>query len=299
MNSKEYFINAYNDSLSHLIYLHEKQKMSSNVQFSIEQLRCQYNDKPVLHIDSLVIPRNKLVFILGASGVGKSTLIETLGLMNNTIDATSNSKVMAHAINDDLINLKEVWNRDDKHISETRRRLFSFIFQSTNLMPNFTAGENMSINLLINGKGFLEVKPKILSIMEKLDLDEELFDKDVSKLSGGQRQRVAFVRAILGNYEVLFGDEPTGNLDQRTAFTLMEILKTYLVDKTGIIVSHDINLALNFADIIIVLSKKCNGDTNTFGYLKEEDVYFKNETEWTNRGSTKIDNLESLLLKKL
>lgn len=273
--------------------------MSNHAQFSIEQLRCQYNGNPVLCIDSLVIPRNKLVFILGASGVGKSTLIETLGLMNNTIDVNSSSKVIAHAINEDQVNLKEVWNEDDNHISETRRRLFSFIFQSTNLMPNFTAGENMSINLLINGKNFLEVKPEILSIMKKLDLDEDLFDKDVSKLSGGQRQRVAFVRAILGNYEVLFGDEPTGNLDQRTAFNLMEILKTYLVNKTGIIVSHDINLALNFADVIIVLSKNENSDTSSYGYLKEEDVYIKNKTEWTNRDSEKVANIERLLLRKL
>jgi len=273
--------------------------MSNHAQFSIEQLRCQYNGNPVLCIDSLNIPKNKLVFILGASGVGKSTLIETLGLMNNTIDVNSNSKVITHVNNKEQVNLKEMWNKDDDHISETRRKLFSFIFQSTNLMPNFTAGENMSINLLINGKKFLEVKPQILSIMKMLDLDEEVFDKDVSKLSGGQRQRVAFVRAILGNYEVLFGDEPTGNLDQRTAFTLMEILKNHLVNKTGIIVSHDINLALNFADLIIVLSKNDNSDTSTYGYLNEEDIYVKNKTEWATRDNEKIANMENLLLGKL
>ncbi len=148
-------------------------------------------------------------------------------------------------------------------------------------MPNFSAGENMCLALLLNGKTFEESKNIVINLMKEVDLDPTLFDRKVTELSGGQRQRIAFVRAFAAKFEVLFGDEPTGNLDEETAHKLMSTLKTYLQKnrKTGIIVSHDIDLALDFADHIFFIKKKGN-DQYHYGHLDQNQVFTKKEDSW-------------------
>ena len=225
--------------------------------FKIENLECAYsNGKTVLHIEDLEIPKGKLVFVLGVSGIGKSTLIETLGLMNNTIKNANNCKIV-FSNQDTNDNIGDIWKKDNSYISQFRRKHFSFIFQNTNLMPNFTAGENMAVRMLLEGESIADSKDRVMHFMDKLDLDRSLFDRNIYELSGGQRQRLAFVRAIASDFGVLFGDEPTGNLDKNTSHKLMRTLKEILEDLngSGLIVSHDIPLALNFADIILLLSR--------------------------------------------
>lgn len=256
--------------------------------FQISDLTCEYiTNKPVLHIKRLAIPRSKLIFVIGVSGIGKSTFIETLGFMNRTIANTPAMSLTYHkAGQSSTQELKNSWSLSDDDLSDFRRQNFSFIFQNTNLMPNFTAGENMMFSLLLQGKSISESKEKVIEVMKLLSLDETIFDKKITELSGGQRQRLAFVRAITSEFNVLFGDEPTGNLDEKTAADLMVVLKKILVteNKTGIIVSHDLDLALKFADEIIPITRKEIGEDSFIGEIDESNIIKRTEDSWISDG---------------
>src|SRR5690349_11301826 len=119
--------------------------------FSIENLVCSYDNTPesrVLSIERLQIPGGKLVFLLGSSGCGKSTLLETLGLMNNTI-VSGNIFLSPNGIPDE-INLSQLWRQETPaQLTEVRKKYYSFIFQNTNLMENFTAYENVCLSGMI------------------------------------------------------------------------------------------------------------------------------------------------------
>lgn len=120
--------------------------------FEIKNLRCSYDkhykeglSKVVLEIHDLVIPKGKKIFIVGESGIGKSTILETLGLMNNTIVPSEESVFRFYKDGEECIDLIRLWKtNDDAQLSSFRKKHFNFIFQSTNLMRNFTAFENIS-----------------------------------------------------------------------------------------------------------------------------------------------------------
>lgn len=271
--------------------------------FEIRQLNCSYKaGKVVLKINHLNIPSGKLVFVLGVSGVGKSTFIETLGLMNRTILAADNTIVKFNVAKENKsYELKDYWSKGNQVLSEFRSQYFSFIFQNTNLMPNFTAGENMCISQLMKGMSLEEAKKTILQAMQRVNLPPEVFDKRIMDLSGGQRQRLAFVRAITADFEVLFGDEPTGNLDKDTAFRLMTMLKNGLDNRTAIIVSHDIELALAFADEIVVLTlgSEPNKPEVTYGEVLKSNIYQRKGQHLINGNGNIIDNPNDLLYDQL
>ena len=274
--------------------------MQDDIIYDISNLECQYiPGTTVLRIPELKIPKGKLVFVLGVSGIGKSTFIETLGLMNKTIHVTPETSVKFNN-GEELEEIKNIWARDNKSISQFRNDHFSFIFQNTNLMPNFSAGENMCISMLIEGKKLSDVKEKVLEVMEKLNLEPELYDRKIQELSGGQRQRLAFVRAIIAGFNVLFGDEPTGNLDRDTGHKLMTTLKQNLSEfnRTGIIVSHDIDLALSFADIILLLSKTGEGD-NVHGTFDNKYYLEKEGDVWKHNDGTVLEDPLKLVSENL
>ncbi|MEL7118071.1 MAG: ABC transporter ATP-binding protein [Bacteroidota bacterium] len=252
--------------------------------FSISNLTCEYfSGQPVLEIPKLEIPNGRLIFVIGRSGIGKSTFIETLGLMNNTI-ANRSTTQLQFTPNEKAIELKESWQWSNDQLSGFRKQHFSFIFQNTNLMPNFTCGENMIISLLIKGKSFEAAKSEVVEMMERLALDKQLFDKRITEISGGQRQRLAFVRAVTADFDVLFGDEPTGNLDRMTAYELMSILKEIVKDKgkTCILVSHDLDLAEKFADIVIPIAiDETSSTERTIGRINESNIIQKIDNQWT------------------
>jgi ABC-type cobalamin/Fe3+-siderophores transport system ATPase subunit len=129
----------------------------------------------------------------------------------------------------------------------------------------------------------------------------------VSDYSGGQKQRIAFARAIVTNFRVLFGDEPTGNLDPNNADTLMDILKNKVskTNKSAIIVSHDINLGLKFADRILVINgvvkKQKEEDDLVYGLINNSSVFQRiNNDSWVHLNKNlKTENLKTVLLSKM
>ncbi len=280
--------------------------------YEISNLVCAYNKvgKKVLHVQELVIPRRKIIVILGLSGIGKSTLLETLGLMNNTI-VSRNQTVFRFFGNGAPMRLdfSNIWQKhSDSFLSNLRNQHFSFIFQDTNLMPNFSAIENIMLTLMLQGHSRKESRKLGMEYLEKVGMGEIDPDKKVFELSGGQRQRIAFIRAICPEFTVLLGDEPTGNLDRFTSRKLMRILQSSVHEKEGsaIIVSHDIDLSVDFADQLIIINKKEDqeGEKNDFyGLINTGSVYnlvnVINTRKWENGKGLYTDAQMITLIKKL
>lgn len=258
--------------------------------FNIDNLRCSY-DKPfvegrskiVLEIKHLDIPRGKKVFIVGESGIGKSTILEVIGMMNNTIVDNPGAVFNYFEKDGSCVNLLDMWRRNrDSELSDFRLRHFNFIFQSTNLMRNFTAYENIAITRLLQGYPLEDTFQKVESTLADLGIQGLGRERNAQELSGGQQQRIAFARAILPDFTVLFGDEPTGNLDGENAMKAMETLARKLSDIPGssaIIVSHDMHLATLFADIVVKVRKK-----DEHGYIDESSVFQLDAAtgQWSN-----------------
>ena len=284
--------------------------------YELEHLRCSYDhhfhegvSRVVLEIERLAIPRGKIIFIVGESGIGKSTILETLGMMNNTIVPDDETRFVFHVSGSQDVNLKTLWHEGEKKLSAFRLKHYSFIFQSTNLMKNFTAFENIAFTRMLQGYSRFSSMKRTKDVLDALGLDHVDENRMAQELSGGQQQRLAFARAILPEFTVLFGDEPTGNLDAENAKRVMEILTDKLSEHSGataIIVSHDMPLALQFADVIIKIEKKFrpkqheDDEDVSYGFVDEKCVYWKNDnTKWTNGTDSYMqDDFEAFLRKK-
>lgn len=286
--------------------------------FEIQSLRCSYDkhyregqSRVVLEIEHLAIPRGKKIFIVGESGIGKSTILETLGMMNNTIVPDDSTRFVFFDTNGAETNLKEMWKKSDKALSDFRLKNYSFIFQSTNLMKNFTAFENIAFTRMLQGFTRYSCFQRTKKILEDLGLEHVEPTRMAQELSGGQQQRLAFARAILPDFTVLFGDEPTGNLDAENAIRVMEILDKKLTEHDGasaIIVSHDMHLAVTFADAVVKI-RKCirpkahkEDEDIAYGVIDEDCVYMptsERKEQWTNGKETFAPlDFETFLRKK-
>jgi len=275
-----------------------------NILFEIENLRCSYDkeyregvSKVVLEIENLTIPKGKKVFIVGESGIGKSTILETLGMMNNTIVPNESTKFVFYADDDNRVDLVKLWSRGDKELSQFRLKHFNFIFQSTNLMRNFTAYENISLTRMLQGYSQESSFARAKQVLADLGLEYISEERMTQELSGGQQQRLAFARAIIPDFTVLFGDEPTGNLDSDNAKKAMEILSnklTELNESSAVIVSHDMHLAATFADIVIKINKversrvDGNDEVVYYGLINDDSIFVPNEERrvWSNGKSS-------------
>lgn len=247
--------------------------------FEIRDLACAYHDgHTVLEVPNLDIEFGKIIVFLGPSGVGKSTLLETLGLMNLTIKSGDVKSAFC------ATDFKSLWS-ENKNISEVRNSHMSFIFQENNLLENISALENAMIPLLIQGKSHQEASAIVNQWFTDLDLSFIDNDTKVTELSVGQKQRLAFIRAASPDFTVLFGDEPTGNLDEKNGGVLMEALRGKIASDPekmlSIIVSHDIDLAIKFADQIVVLTK----NSTRRGQIKPEHIYTKTGADWHSEQS--------------
>lgn len=226
--------------------------MSQAALFELKNVTCGYQGHEVLRIEELTLPKVPLTFILGPSGIGKSTLLEMLGLMSNTYRGKGDS----FRYNGEL-DLMHFWQWSSTAQSQFRRNNFSFVFQQTNLIENLSIMENLCIPLMIQGYGYDEAARKVAVTAEKMNLAPALLSRKSSEVSGGQLQRAAFTRALSTDFQVLFGDEPTGNLDHENSRTLMGLLKQNLEERNAaaVVVSHDVGLAEAYADCIVTLEQ--------------------------------------------
>lgn len=185
-------------------------------------------------------PRNEFTAIMGPSGSGKSTLMHTMAGLDS-FDAGSV-----------LIGDTDLAGLSEKELTQLRRDRLGFIFQSFNLVPTLTAAENITLPANIAGKGVDE--EWYAEITERLGLAKRLNHRP-SELSGGQQQRVACARALVSRPEIIFGDEPTGNLDSNSSREVLEILRTAVDrdDQTVVIVTHDARAA-SYADRVVFLA---------------------------------------------
>lgn len=265
--------------------------------FKIENLVCSYSMNPedaVLRVKDLVIEKGELIFLLGASGSGKSTLLETLGLMNNTLAEGSIQFMSPDA---GMVRYEDIWyGQHNASLADVRKKYFSFIFQNTNLMENFTAYENICLSPMIQqGITQNQALDDATILMNKVNLPIEQVGLDTLSvnLSGGQRQRVAFVRALVSKYTVLFCDEPTGNLDEQNANELMRMLREAISDDASVIVvSHDINLALAHATTIICFSRD---EESKCSEIRSNDIF--RSQDWQHKSGIELEQFKSRILR--
>ena len=198
-----------------------------------------YDSFHVLKGVDLHIKKGEIVSIVGASGAGKTTLLQILGTLD--VPSKQNDTVLE-------VNKISVLNLKDKELSKFRNQHLGFIFQFHQLLPEFTALENVCIPGLIAKRDKKEVEAEAKKLLYYLGLGERIFHKP-SELSGGEQQRVAVARALINKPAVIFADEPSGNLDTTTAENLHKLFFK-LRDEFGqtfVIVTHNEELA-NMAD---------------------------------------------------
>lgn len=180
----------------------------------------------------------EFVVITGESGSGKSTLLNVI----SGIDSYEEGEM--------YINGKETSHYTEKDFEEYRKKYIANIFQSFNLINSYTVYQNVELVLLLNGYKRRQIKKKVLDIIDKVGLTKFKNTK-VSKLSGGQKQRVAIARAIVKDTPIIVADEPTGNLDTKSAYEIIELLKNVAKDKLVVIVTHNIEQVEKYATRII------------------------------------------------
>lgn len=199
------------------------------------QLHKNYGDLHVLKGVNLHIKSGEIVSIVGASGAGKTTLLHLLG----TLDQPNNNSETSLTIDDtDILKLK------DKELSKFRNMNLGFIFQFHQLLPEFTALENVCIPGFIANKDKTETEKEAKRLLSYLGLADRTHHKP-SELSGGEQQRVAVARALINKPKVIFADEPSGNLDTHSAEMLHQLFFK-LRDEFGqtfVIVTHNEELA--------------------------------------------------------
>jgi ABC-type lipoprotein export system ATPase subunit len=256
--------------------------LKKDILFQVEKLSCAYvSNQPVLETNDFYIPKRKITVLLGPSGSGKSTLLETLGLMTKTVDHET-SVIKFYPTDDEEYDLANIWaDNQEADRYRIRKLYYSFIFQSTNLMANFSALENVGLTELIQNKPESEAYfNAIESLVKNLSVTSLSYSKKPFEFSGGERQRLAFARAINPEFTVLFGDEPTGNLDHFNSIKLMHFVREFITKQrenvSAIIVSHNIPLTLDFADRIIVLTKKENGIST----IDPHFIYDRDKLKW-------------------
>ena len=189
---------------------------------------------------SIEIFKNEYVALMGPSGSGKSTLMNILGCL----DTPTSGKY--------ILNGNDVSKMEDNQLADIRNKEIGFVFQQFNLLPRLSALENVALPLVYAGFSRKDRNQRANEVLEKVSLTDRSHHKP-NELSGGQSQRVAIARALVNNPSIILADEPTGNLDSKTSFEIMEIFgKIHEAGNTVILVTHEEDIA-NFAHRIIRL----------------------------------------------
>lgn len=190
---------------------------------------------------NLSVKEGEMVAVMGPSGCGKTTLLNCL----SGLDDLSDGEV--------YIRGKPLSNMSDHARTRYRAEKIGFIFQAYNLLPVLTAAENVELPLLLGGTQLKEARRLSIESLKSVGLEDWQFHKP-SELSGGQQQRVTIARSLVNKPEIIFGDEPTGNLDSESSKEIMELLKDLNKRnmQTFIIVTHDYNVG-RMADRIVAM----------------------------------------------
>ncbi|HEY4708384.1 MAG TPA: ABC transporter ATP-binding protein [Thermodesulfobacteriota bacterium] len=197
----------------------------------------------------LVLEKGSTVAVVGASGVGKSTLLNILGALDRPTSG------------DVFYNGEPIFRYDDRKLAAFRNRYVGFVFQFHHLLPEFTALENVMLPLLIGGADFSAASQKAARLLAEVGLEARVNHKP-GELSGGEQQRTAIVRALIQEPEVLLADEPTGNLDTKTGAEVFDLILELNRSRktTMIIVTHNETLASRLGKTIRMVD----------GFIREE-----------------------------
>ncbi len=199
------------------------------------------NQLNVLKDINLEINRGELVMLIGASGAGKSTLLSILGGLSRP----TQGKV--------LISNEDIYALNDDKLADLRNRRMGFVFQFHHLLPEFTAVENVMIPALMAGTGRKEAAEKAKKILITIGLGGRLTHRP-NELSGGEQQRVAIARALINDPDIIFADEPTGNLDKQNAEIIHKIILDFnkSFKQTFVIVTHNDALTAYGNRVIVI-----------------------------------------------
>ena len=180
---------------------------------------------------SISIDKNEYVALIGSSGSGKSTLMNILGCLDSPSSGTY------------VLNEQRVSDLVDMQLAAIRNKEIGFVFQTFNLIPRMTSLENVALPLVYAGIAKNERLERAEKALTDVGLKERMHHKP-NELSGGQRQRVAIARALVNNPSIILADEPTGNLDSKTSYEIMDLFEElYLKGNTIIIVTHEADIA--------------------------------------------------------
>jgi lipoprotein-releasing system ATP-binding protein len=209
-----------------------------------KNLHKYYDQLHVLKGVDLHIQKGEIVSIVGASGAGKTTLLQILGTLDKP---TTENEIMLRINDEDILTM------NDKNLSKFRNLNLGFIFQFHQLLPEFTALENVCIPAFIANKSKQETEIEAKKLLDYLGLSHRINHKP-NELSGGEQQRVAVARALINKPAIIFADEPSGNLDKASAENLHQLFFK-LRDELGqtfVIVTHNEELA-NMADRKLIM----------------------------------------------
>lgn len=210
----------------------------------LEEIKKSYfmgkQELQVLKGISLQIQRNEYVALMGPSGSGKSTLMNILGCLDSPTSGTY------------ILNGHDVSKMPDNELAEIRNKEIGFVFQQFNLLPRLTALENVALPLVYSGISKKLRTEMAMEVIKKVDLESRHHHKP-NELSGGQCQRVAIARALVNNPAIILADEPTGNLDTKTSYEIMNIFSKIHADgNTVVLVTHEEDIS-NYAHRVIRL----------------------------------------------
>ena len=197
---------------------------------------------------SLSIGKNEYVAIMGPSGSGKSTLMNILGCL----DTPSSGRY--------VLNGTDVSEMGDDALADVRNAEIGFVFQTFNLLPRYTALENVVLPLVYAGVGHNERMERGKKVLESVSLGDRM-DHKPNEMSGGQRQRVAVARALVNDPAIILADEPTGNLDTKTSIDIMHLFEDiYARGNTIIVVTHEEDIAQHARRIVRLRDGRIESD---------------------------------------
>ena len=199
------------------------------------------------HVD-VTIDYGEFTSIMGASGSGKSTMMNILGCLDRPTSGEY------------FLDGKEIAGYNDDELAHTRNAKIGFVFQNFNLLPKLTAQANVALPLIYAGVGEEERMERAKRALEAVGLGDRLDHKPM-EMSGGQRQRVAIARALINDPPVIMADEPTGNLDTKSSYEIMDIFKKMNEQgKTVIMVTHEPDIAAYTKRILVMRDGKLVSD---------------------------------------